>query len=172
MFQFSGFPPPSYVFTCRCWPFRQRVSPFGHQRFFACTRLPAAFRSVPRPSSALDAQASPVRLLWLGLSCGDRARSCSYTICIRVGFVCFLACPILIWTDSPSDISVEQINALSPILLLKFSCNPSSLDCSAVCETNCQTTGRPVVGGRQLLLAVAWEFLLRRNSHLRPSGPD
>jgi hypothetical protein len=85
MFQFSGFPPADYVFINRCWPFRQRVSPFGHQRFFACTRLPAAFRSVPRPSSALDAQASPVRLLWLGLSCGDRARSCSYTNYIRVG---------------------------------------------------------------------------------------
>ena len=85
MFQFPGFPPSGYVFTSRCQPFRWRVSPFGHQRFFACTRLPAAFRSVPRPSSALDAQASPVRLLLPGLSCGDRARSCSYTNAIRVG---------------------------------------------------------------------------------------
>ena len=50
-----------------------RVSPFGYRRISARTRLPDAFRSVPRPSSALDAQASPVRLVWLGLSCGDRA---------------------------------------------------------------------------------------------------
>ena len=50
-----------------------RVSPFGYRRIYARTRLPDAFRSVPRPSSALDAQASPVRLVWLGLSCGDRA---------------------------------------------------------------------------------------------------
>jgi hypothetical protein len=42
-----------------------RVSPFGHHRLVACTRLPDAFRSVPRPSSALDARASPVRLLSL-----------------------------------------------------------------------------------------------------------
>jgi hypothetical protein len=53
--------------------FTVRVSPFGHRRLSACTRLPDAFRSVPRPSSALDAQASPVRLLSLLLSCGDLA---------------------------------------------------------------------------------------------------
>ena len=41
------------------------VSPFGHPRFSACTRLPEAFRSVPRPSSALDAKASSVSLLSL-----------------------------------------------------------------------------------------------------------
>ena len=50
-----------------------RVSPFGYRRIGARTRLPDAFRSVPRPSSALDAQAFPVRLVWLRLSCGDRA---------------------------------------------------------------------------------------------------
>jgi hypothetical protein len=42
-----------------------RVSPFGYPRFSACTRLPEAFRSVPRPSSALDAKASSVSLLLL-----------------------------------------------------------------------------------------------------------
>ena len=58
--------------------FHRRVSPFGHRRFAACTRLPDAFRSVPRPSSALDAQASPVRPLSLVfLSCGDTALSAS-----------------------------------------------------------------------------------------------
>ena len=38
-----------------CW-----VSPFGHLRLFGCTRLTGAFRSVPRPSSALNAKASTV----------------------------------------------------------------------------------------------------------------
>ena len=33
------------------------VSPFGHPRIKACTRLPGAYRSVPRPSSALGAKA-------------------------------------------------------------------------------------------------------------------
>jgi hypothetical protein len=37
-----------------------RVSPFGNPRIGACTRLPEAYRSVPRPSSALDAKASTV----------------------------------------------------------------------------------------------------------------
>jgi hypothetical protein len=35
-----------------------RVSPFGHPRIKACSRLPMAFRSVPRPSSPLGAKAS------------------------------------------------------------------------------------------------------------------
>jgi hypothetical protein len=43
-----------------------RVAPFGHPRITARRRLPAAFRSPPRPSSALGAQASPARSLPLG----------------------------------------------------------------------------------------------------------
>ena len=35
-----------------------RVSPFGCLRINACLRLPVAFRSLPRPSSALGALAS------------------------------------------------------------------------------------------------------------------
>ena len=54
--------------------FHRRVSPFGYRWFDACTRLPSAFRSVPRPSSAPDTQASPVCLVSLVfLSCGDTA---------------------------------------------------------------------------------------------------
>ena len=34
------------------------VAPFGHPRIKACSRLPVAFRSVPRPSSPLSAKAS------------------------------------------------------------------------------------------------------------------
>ena len=40
---------------------RQRVAPFGHLRINGCLRLPAAFRSLPRPSSSLGAKASPMR---------------------------------------------------------------------------------------------------------------
>ena len=39
-------------------PSVRRVSPFGCLRFIACLRLPVAFRSLPRPSSALGARAS------------------------------------------------------------------------------------------------------------------
>ena len=39
-------------------PSVRRVSPFGDLRFSACLRLPVAFRSLPRPSSALGAKAS------------------------------------------------------------------------------------------------------------------
>jgi hypothetical protein len=59
-FTSPGSPPSRDLPLFTVW-----VSPFGHRRLFACTRLPDAFRSVPRPSSALDTQASPVRLLSL-----------------------------------------------------------------------------------------------------------
>ena len=38
-----------------------RVSPFGYPRIKACSQLPMAFRSVPRPSSPLSAKASTER---------------------------------------------------------------------------------------------------------------
>ena len=62
MFQFPSFPP------CRLWIQRQvtkySLAGFPHSDtpgYNACTRLPEAFRSVPRPSSALSAKASTVR---------------------------------------------------------------------------------------------------------------
>ena len=42
-------------------PSARRVAPFGHLRIKGCLRLPAAFRSLPRPSSSLGAKASPMR---------------------------------------------------------------------------------------------------------------
>ena len=43
--------------ACPCAGFPIRISP----DISGCTRLPGAFRSVPRPSSARDAQAFPIR---------------------------------------------------------------------------------------------------------------
>ena len=40
-----------------------RVSPFGYLRIIAYVRLPEAFRSLSRPSSALSAKASALRSL-------------------------------------------------------------------------------------------------------------
>ena len=61
MFQFPRFPSPGLCVqpgdtTGSLW----WVSPFGYPRIIACTRLPEAFRSVPRPSSALGAKASTI----------------------------------------------------------------------------------------------------------------
>src|SRR3954466_13845904 len=56
MFQFPGFASHAYGFSMRypCgW-----VAPFGHPRINAGSRLPVAFRSVPRPSSPPGAKAS------------------------------------------------------------------------------------------------------------------
>ena len=39
----------------------QRVSPFGDLRIKGCLRLPGAYRSLPRPSSPIDAKASTIR---------------------------------------------------------------------------------------------------------------
>ena len=56
MFQFPGFASLHYVFMQR-YP-RGWVAPFGYPRINACSRLPVAFRSVPRPSSPPGAKAS------------------------------------------------------------------------------------------------------------------
>ena len=59
MFQFPGFASTAYVFSGRspCGG----VSPFGHPRINDRSHLPAAFRSVPRPSSPPGAKASTER---------------------------------------------------------------------------------------------------------------
>jgi hypothetical protein len=56
MFQFPRFA-PSAMPTVTVVPHR-RVSPFGHPGLIACVPLPLAYRSLPRPSSPLCAQAS------------------------------------------------------------------------------------------------------------------
>src|SRR5690606_31837301 len=48
--------------TLRCdRPSAWRVAPFGHPRIKARVQLPVDFRSLSRPSSPLEAQASPIR---------------------------------------------------------------------------------------------------------------
>jgi hypothetical protein len=68
MFQFTRFP-PLRVTEVRSVGFPHSDIPDS----FVCTQLVEAFRSVPRPSSALDAKASPVcpSLLCLDLPCGE-----------------------------------------------------------------------------------------------------
>ena len=68
MFQFPGLPP--HCLWIQQWVSRYHpggVAPFGHPRITACWQLPAAFRSHPRPSSALGAKASTVRPYLLGI---------------------------------------------------------------------------------------------------------
>ena len=61
MFQFPRLPSPGLcIQPGDAAGLPQQVSLFGYPRINACTRLPEAFRSVPRPSSALDAKASTV----------------------------------------------------------------------------------------------------------------
>ncbi len=51
---------PSVCLPCgMTWLAPCRVSPFGHLGITACVQLPQAYRSLPRPSSPLCAQASP-----------------------------------------------------------------------------------------------------------------
>ena len=62
MFRFAGFPPRTlYIHVRVAGHYSGRVAPFGNPWFDACLRLPMAYRSLPRPSSAPDAKASTVR---------------------------------------------------------------------------------------------------------------
>ena len=59
MFQFPGCPSLGLcIHPTMAGHYSGRVSPFGHLRINACLRLPVAFRSLPRPSSAYGALAS------------------------------------------------------------------------------------------------------------------
>ena len=55
MFQFAGF--ASHRHDSGGMTLKGRVSPFGHPRIKGCSRLPVAYRRVPRPSSPLGAKA-------------------------------------------------------------------------------------------------------------------
>jgi hypothetical protein len=62
MFQFPGLPPHRLcIQRWVIWHHPDGVAPFGDPRITACWRLPEAYRSHPRPSSALGAKASTVR---------------------------------------------------------------------------------------------------------------
>lgn len=64
MFHFSGFLHTSV----RRLDYSRRVAPFGDLRIFSRLRLPADFRSLPRPSSAVSAKASTVCPYYLNLT--------------------------------------------------------------------------------------------------------
>ena len=59
MFQFAPYPPRRVILFARRCPGIEsgRVPPFGNLRIDGYLLLPAAYRSLSRPSSALDAKA-------------------------------------------------------------------------------------------------------------------
>ena len=63
MFQFSGLAPFRVTSLAAC-----RVSPFGHSGITVRVQLPRTYRSLPRPSSPLDAKASTVCLIAFDLN--------------------------------------------------------------------------------------------------------
>ena len=65
------------------WPSTSRVTPFGHLRINSCLQIPGAYRSLPRPSSLLEAKASSVR-------------SCSLSRTISESFATFTSQIILL----------------------------------------------------------------------------
>ena len=63
MFQFPAYAPS----TDGDRPSACRVAPFGCPRINSCLPIPADFRSLPRPSSPVEAKASAVRSFFLRL---------------------------------------------------------------------------------------------------------
>jgi len=62
MFQFPGFASTGlWIQPVDDRSSTGRVAPFGNPRITACLRLPAAYRSLPRPSSPAHAEASTMR---------------------------------------------------------------------------------------------------------------
>ena len=82
MFQFTGFPSCSYVLAAWWQNFFCRVSPFGYPWIITCLQFPMAFRSLPRPSSALDAKAFTL--------CSSSLDRITFVMCLPSASFCFL----------------------------------------------------------------------------------
>ncbi len=83
MFHFPGLAPRACARVTGLAP--RRVSPFGHPEITARVQLPQAFRSLPRPSSPLDAKASTVCLIAFDLDLYRYGRSSGPSV-PRFGF--------------------------------------------------------------------------------------
>ena len=69
MFHFPGCPPMRlWIHLMVTGHYPGRVPPFGYPRIYAHLQLPAAFRSLSRPSSAISALASTLRSFSLDLA--------------------------------------------------------------------------------------------------------
>ena len=82
--------------------FPRRVSPFRHLRITACLRLPTAFRSLLRLSSALSAKASTLCSFLLNL-CLPHSLECfrSYFSCLSYLLMpAFSACIFPVWMNA------------------------------------------------------------------------
>ena len=66
-----------------------RISPFGYLRIVSCLLIPAAFRSLPRPSSAPDAKASFPRSFQLNLFFSDLYGLISEELFLEIVFTLF-----------------------------------------------------------------------------------
>ena len=102
-----------------CRASARRVAPFGHPRISGCSRLPAVFRGLPRPSSPPGAKASSVRprsLLALVSPRGALARpqgrsllSFRFSLC-----VCFPSNPVKEPCGTPSCPALVENVGLEP----------------------------------------------------------
>ena len=125
-----------------------RVSPFGHLWINACLRLPTAFRSLPRPSSAISARASSLcsyslDLFWLphapsGSPSGPRFHPCSLSCLLRASLpkffpfgLPFSALPLAMCFAFSSLCSFQGTILQFPFLLVPFTRFPwrSTWDC-------------------------------------------
>ena len=80
MFQFPGLAP---LRATELAP--RRVAPFGHPEITACVQLPQAYRSLPRPSSPLDAKAFTVCLIMFDLDICNMLTNGRDAACQHIG---------------------------------------------------------------------------------------
>ena len=150
MFQFPGLPP-----HCLCiqqWVSRYHpggVAPFGHPRITACWQLPAAFRSHPRPSSALGAKASTVRPYSLGIpdrsieTTSESAGSCSISgiRCCRMPSITFDSSSLL--CSCPGTAQAHRLSSGAPTLTVRAADHNRPARRPAGGDKNAARPGRP-----------------------------
>ena len=114
-----------------------RVPSFGYLRINACLRLPTAFRSLPRPSSAISAKASSL--------CSYSLDLCSLIFAIKhlIGFPhCLGACKILYW-NLTNEMCFYSLCSFQGTMVGESGLEPPTSRLSGVCSN--QLSYEPVL---------------------------
>ena len=129
MFHFPGCPPAElWIHSAVTGHYPGRVPPFGNLRIDAYLRLPSAYRSLSRPSSAISALASTLRSCSLDLRLAIQIFDLNHSVgSRRLAF--------------PSEIRSMPVHAVHSLLRLLRAIN--NFDCCLFVSSLCSFQGAP-----------------------------
>ena len=119
--------------------FLRRVSPFRHPRIYGYLRLPAAFRSLSRLSSALSAKASTLRSWSFNLSSFPHSHGLIHSLTEMADGICIPSLPftssVMLLGSSAWSASASQVFRLSRLPLRPPALRPpASFSANSTCS--------------------------------------